>query len=426
MLGSDRFKAKAHGQSAAEIGSSQTNVCVVGDQGQGLAIASLLAHRGAHVSIVKSGKRSKLGEEKDLFNLSNAKRKTSRSVSRSSEHRDNLAIIRGKISEPTADLAEAKFIILSGAVTAYSGYLPLVRKYLRDGQSLVLLNAPIGAGLQFNQIMRTAGLDRKFNIVEIGSIFDSVLLDEDELIVGSVKCRASIAGNTRNQLRKCMHLDAFLPSELIPASNVLERGFCETERLLRPALLSFALLGTKKEGRGNSKGIGKTKSRLEISSMRSQAVINLLEKLEREICCLASAFKAVPPSLLIALEDGSLATIRSKGKLFLTAMMRRIRFENTIFIKALSRYYEDLVHTINLTEDPTQTARGLIKRDIIDNGTIVAELARLAQLQTPILDSVIDLAAGITNCDLRAKGRHLNDLGLSGYNLNEVIEFVNA
>lgn len=426
MLSSDSFRAKLRQKRATNINAGQTNICVVGDHGQGLAIASILAHRGAHVNIVKGARKVKPGSEKDLFNLRHDKSKTGRAISQSSEHRDSLSNIRAKIAEPSADLAEAKFIIFPGEVTAYSGYLPLVRKYLRDGQSLVLLNAPIGAGLQFNQIMRNAGLDRKFNIIETGSIFDSVRLDDHELVVGSIKCRASIAGNTRNQLRKCMHLDAFLPSELIPASNVLERGFCETEKLLRPALLSFALLCTRKEGRSNAKSISKSKSRLEVSSVRSQAVINLLEKLEREICCLASAFKAVPPSLLIALEDGGLATMRTKGKLLLTAMMRRIRFENTIFIKALSRYYEELVQTINCTDNPAQTARGIIKKDIVENGTIVADLARLAHLQTPILDSVIDLAAGITDCDLRAKGRHLTDLGLNGYNLNEVIEFVNA
>jgi hypothetical protein len=426
MISSAKFRTKLRRKPFVVNPSVKADVCVIGDDGPGLAIASLMAHRGASVSIVKVAKKSKASEENDLFNLKFSEEKSSKSSLRWSEHRESLDAIRAKVVEPTKDLAEARFVILPGNGTAYSGYVSLVRKYLRDGQNLILLNAPIGAGLQFRHLLRTAGIDRKFNIVEVGSIFDSVQLDGDKIVVGSIKCRASIAGNTRNQLRTCMHLDAFLPAELIPSSNVLERGFCETERLLRPALLSFALLGATADVRSPSKGIGKTKFKLETSSIGSQAVINLLEKLEREVCCLASAFKAVPPSLLIALEDGGLATMKTRGKLLLTAMMRRIRFENTVFIKALSRYYEELINTINATANPTQTARWLINKDIVENGTVVADLARLAHLQTPILDSVIDLAAGITNCDLRAKGRHLSDLGLTGYNLNEVIELVNA
>jgi hypothetical protein len=416
MLDGASFKTKVRKKTGSCLG---TNICILGDQLHSLAIAGMLADRGANVNVVKASKRSKMADEKKPFNFRNARRKARASMPEASNHRHSVAALKEKVSESASDLAQAEFVILSGEIADYSGYLTLLRKHGRDGQSLVLLNAPIGAALQFGNMLRKSSIERKFNIVEIGSIFDNVQLEADELVVTSVKCRAGIAGKTRNQLRNCMHLDAYLPAELIPASNVLERGFCETERLLRPALLSFALLG----GRGGSAAM---KARLGTSSIRSLAVINVLEKLEREICCLASAFKSVPPSLLIALEEGRLGRVQTKGKLLLTAMMRRIRFDNTIFIKALSRYYEELTERINSTENPAQTALGIIKKDVLENCTIVAAFARLAHLQTPILDSVIDLAAGITDTDLRQQGRTLNDLGLNGYNLNEIIEYVNA
>jgi opine dehydrogenase len=373
----------------------EKTVCIVGDGIYGLAVASLMSARCQHVEIVRLPKFDAL--EEPLFAHSDGQGHA--------EHRDSLERLRATVIEPNDNLIDAEYIILTGGIAAFDHYISLVQTYLRDGQNLVIVNAPIGAGLQFTHSLSQAGLSRRFNVAELGDLFYGIRSEGDTLVVGSVRARANLAGNTRNQLRRNIQLDALLPVELIPSSNVIERGLFEVERILRPALLLFGILG-ERAGEDFTAGLPKTIS--------NNATLTLLRRLETEVAALGRAYKSAAPSF---------ATI---GETSRNSNPRDNHLNDKKFEKVVERYYSDVMGSIALSVNPARRARSIVTKDLSEHVVILSELAKVARLATPALDSLIEFASGIADIDLRSQARTLADLGLGGFGLNDIVEFVNA
>jgi protein tyrosine phosphatase (PTP) superfamily phosphohydrolase (DUF442 family) len=374
----------------------EKTVCIVGDGIYGFAVASLMSARCKQIEIVRLNKFDAL--EEPLFAYSQGDART--------EHRDSLERLRGTVVEPSDNLFEAEYVILTGGIAAFDHYISLVQAYLRDGQNLVIVNAPIGAGLQFTHALSQAGLNRRFNVAELGDLFYGARAEGDTLVVGSVRARANLAGNTRNQLRKNIQIDALLPVELIPSSNVIERGLFEVERILRPALLLFGILG-ERAGADDTGGLAKTVS--------NDATLTLLRRLETEVAALGKAYKSVSPSFATIGETARNTHQRDNRNL-----------QDKKFEQAVETYYSDLMSSIALSVNPRRRARNIVMKDLSEHVVILSELARVARLATPALDSLIEFASGIADMDIRSRARTLSDLGLDGLGLNDIVEFVNA
>jgi len=374
----------------------EKTVCIVGDGIYGLAIASLMSARCKQIEIVKLPNFDAL--EEPLFAHSEGHGHA--------EHRDSLERLRSTVVEPNDNLFDAEYVILTGGIAAFDHYISLVQTYLRDGQNLAIVNAPIGAGLQFTHSLSQAGLNRRFNVAELGDLFYGVRSEGDTLVVGSVRARANLAGNTRNQLRKNIQLDALLPVELIPSSNVIERGLFEVERILRPALLLFGILG-ERAGGDSTAGLPKTIS--------NDATLTLLRRLETEVAALGRAYKSAAPSFATIGETARNSNPRENNHLI-----------DKKFEKAVESYYSDLMASIASSVNPSHRARRIVTKDLSEHVVILSELAKVARLATPALDSLIEFASGIADIDLRSQARTLADLGLGGLGLNDIVEFVNA
>ena len=63
---------------------------------------------------------------------------------------------------------------------------------------------------------------------------------------------------------------------------------------------------------------------------------------------------------------------------------------------------------------------------VCENFVMLAELAAKAYHPVPTIDSIIDEASKAAARDLRSEGRKLSDLGLSGMDIREIIEFINS
>ena len=373
-------------------------VCIVGDGLYGLAIASVLAQRCTALSIVKLPAFEVYDEPLFAYNDSQSM----------AEHRDSMARLKSIVVAPSSELAEAEYVIFTGGVSAYEKYVSIVKDYLRDGQNLIFLNSPIGAGLQFVHTLQKEKLERKFNVVELGNIFYGVRTDGDTLVIRSLRTRANIAGNTRNQLRKNMQFDALLPTELIPSSNLIERGLLETERLLRPTLILFGLLGL----RTSDHNLGLS------ASILNPTTLALLEKLESELGALAKAYKATPPIFGNIAETTTYSPSLAKNS--------NVRGHGPSLSDGVTACYLDLTRSISKASNPSERAKQILVRDLTEHVVILSELARLARINRQTLDSLIDLASGITDMDIRRNARNLSHLGLTGFDLPEIVELVNA
>jgi len=376
----------------------EKTVRIIGDGIYGLSVASLMSARCKQIEIIKLSSFDGLEEPLYAHSDGNGNGHT--------EHRDSLERLRGTVIEPNENLFDAEYIILTGGIAAFDHYISLVQTYLRDGQNLVIVNAPIGAGLQFTHALSQAGLNRRFNVAELGDLFYGVRTEGDALVVGSVRARANLAGNTRNQLRRNIQLDALLPVELIPSSNVIERGLFEVERILRPALLLFGILG-ERAGADSRSGLPTT--------ILNDATLTLLRRLETEVAALGKAYKSAAPAFATIGEKARNSSARENGHV-----------NDKKFETAVESYYSNLMGSIALSVNPSRRARRIVTKDLSEHVVILSELAKVAGLATPALDSLIEFASGIADIDLRSQARTLSDLGLGGLSLHDIVECVNA
>lgn len=361
-------------------------VCILTDGVEGLALASLLSNSCSVLSMVNL---VAVAESSDSCAVS-YRNETANHID---SMVDSIAKLQSLVVQASPDLAYCEYILYAGSIRSLLRNIDFIRRNMRDGQNLVLFDAPFGAGLQLIESLRGGGLNWNLNIAEVGNIFSTIWADADTLIIENIRSCSNVAGNTRNQLRKTIQIGNFLPLELIPASNILERGLLEIERVLRPVLLLFGLLRTTPNDYLKN-GVGLAESAM------NETTMCLLDKLERELALIAKAYKTVAPAFgAIARADQDPAD----ENLFAT-------------------WYIELLKSFKGISD----AKRSIVRDLTEHVCILTELARLAQLSTPTLESVVDLSSAVTDVDIRRHARNLSSLGLSGYEVADIIELVNA
>src|SRR5205814_1814616 len=114
----------------------------------------------------------------------------------------------------------------------YGASLVGLSPYLTNGQTIVLANAPLGAALQFSRELGAVKPGLQVNILEMGALFDSVKIDGNVALLVGPRKRVSVCGLSRNETRRALSAVSYLRGGFVPASNVLERGFTEVERLV--------------------------------------------------------------------------------------------------------------------------------------------------------------------------------------------------
>jgi hypothetical protein len=299
------------------------------------------------------------------------------------QRQNNVGQIRGnsKFAAVSCNIevvvAGASCILLQSSATKYGELIRLIAPYLSNGQTLVLVNAPLGGAFQCLNELRLVRTDIQINILEMGQLFDSMQVEHGVALAAGPRKRVSISGLTRNETRRGLAVARNLWMGLVPASNVLERGMLDAERLMRPALTLFAALG-------NSLANGNTVP---------AAILALLQGLDNEIQQISKAYKLVVPPFQQSLAD----YCERSGSTFDSQILEVCTREND----ALS----------------TEVGETLV---------LCEELARLARIPVPIVDSIIELSSVIVGEDLRKSARTLHDLGLVGFDFNEIVEIVNA
>jgi len=293
-------------------------------------------------------------------------------------------------------------IIICRPVTEYGALIERLATAMTNGQTVCLCNAPLGAGLQFKQLMRRANKELQLNIIEIGSLFDCARVEGSVLLIQGQREKVSFCGNSRNETRRGLAIVNTVSQGLVPTSNLLERGLSEVEKILRPVFLLFSLLGGRAGDLDN------------IATLVNPSLTKLIAALDAEIQSLAKVYQIVVPSFLDTLthfggvgwEDADClgqALINIAGNLLDQRQCERIT-----------------------PEVSTQTAAALLKSGVTETYTLLSEFARLSRMHAPVINSVIDLASIVTKSDLDKGGRKLSDLGLLGFDVQEIIEIINS
>jgi hypothetical protein len=227
-------------------------------------------------------------------------------------------------------------------------------------------------------------------------------MEDDVLAICGQREKVSFCGITRNETRRGLAMANAISQGLVPTSNVLERGLSEVEKILRPAFLLFALLGGRSEELDN------------IANLVNPRLTKLIVALDNEIQTLAKIYHVVVPSFLETLTHFGGVGWEDADCL------------GQALISIASNFLEQRLVDQTVTSMSPKDAIALLKVDVMETYTLLYDFARLSRTHVPVINSIIELSSIVVSEDLEKYGRKLANLGLLSFDVQEIIELVNA
>ncbi len=302
-------------------------------------------------------------------------------------------------------IGSAGTIMICESSINYGAIASLISPYLIDGQVICLVNAPLGAAFEFHHNLRKLDCNTRVIIIELGQLFNGVSLEDDgcTMSIQGIHRRVSVGGLMRNGTRRHFPNVSTLVKDIVPASNVIERGLCDVVRFVRPAL-AFAHLLSEDSFSFDPQSIKPTHT---FSNPYSWQLISGLEK---EVQAVAKSFGCVLPDFL------------------------RLFIEYPLYGEWQEAVPQNLKeafcsHGTGLalgSENSLEVSARVLEADVCETLTLFSSLASLSRTPVPVTRSIIDLASVMLGKQLATTGRSLENLGLVGFDLREIVELINA
>ncbi|HEY9783896.1 MAG TPA: hypothetical protein V6D17_00750 [Candidatus Obscuribacterales bacterium] len=378
-------------QQNAVFPGSASDICVYADNEVGLALACLLTQNGHGVRVLTNTPQAQMPREFEVR-----------------VRRAGVSSYRGELrfaaleSDVEQAMRKSESLVIPGGATECGAVLKQMIPHMRHGQTLCLVNASLGAGLQCAHDARTQRKDLQLNVIEMGNLFDFAKVEENVLLIIGQRENVNICGNSRNETRRGLPVANAFSGGLVPASNVIERGLSDVERILRPTLLLIGIVGGRDESLDN------------ICSLLNPSLISIATSLDAEIQSLAKVFKCVVPTFPQALRE------------FALSHTARCQAAQGSLEDVLLHLGQSLLEQAQAEALSPEAARQVLKRDVAETLVLLSDMGRLSRTPLPILNSIIELASAVLQSDLSKQGRTLSDLGLVGYDVQEIIELVNS
>ncbi|MBX9691048.1 MAG: hypothetical protein K2Z81_01620 [Cyanobacteria bacterium] len=368
-----------------------SEMCIICDGAEGLALSNLVA--ADSVLLYRDGVVGKYPNLDELQAREFEVRERGAAVCSS---RGNT---RGDLrnGDDVEEIRKAEGILISLKTTKYGALIDRLGKAFRDGQTICLINAPLGASLQFRHLLNQADCDRKVNILETGKLFDLAKVESNTLLISGMRERVSVCGVERNETRRGLNIAQAIVDELVPSSNVIERGLADVERIVRPVLLLTALMS------------GKAHQISEIPSLLSPAVLRLLVAVEREVQMLAKCFQCVVPTFVRSLDE-------------FAGVGKRLPRPESID-EALRSLGPALFSQLS---DQTNSHAEMLAEDVCETLTLLMDLGTLSRSPVGVISSVVEMASVVVGSNLLDKGRNVSSLGLVGFDCAEIGDLVNS
>lgn len=272
------------------------------------------------------------------------------------------------VNVPSAYMRSPDVLVLWAKDVDYVRSLDKVAEQLRPGQTVFVVDAPLGAAFELSQKIFKLRKRMAVNLIETGPVFKHATMDNGVLKISGLKDQVPVCGRSVNETRSGISVGDRLFNGLVPASSIFERWLADGSEIIIAAKRLFHVM----EESGARTVRGRT------------------------------AFSTAEPPVLSALEE----EIQALGK---------------VFNVSIGATKADTDFGYSQDAEKNQLAN-----EICDNIVLISDLAKLAYQPVPAIDSIIELASVILGKDLRRCGRHLEDLGLSGMNIHEVLELINS
>lgn len=305
--------------------------------------------------------------------------------------------LQGVVGQPvlfTTNIGEAvdgaEIIMITTTATAHRDIALALMPYLDDGQYVVLNPGRTAGALEFYQVLKSNGFTKKIHLAEAQTlIYACRIIEHGKVNVIGIKDRVLLAGYPASETNQIIENLKPIYDCFYPAKNVLRTSFENIGAIFHPSVLLF-----------NAASIERGESFYFYRDM-TPGLAHIIETLDSERLAVAKAFGI---ELISAKDWISYAYIGVEGDTLCERMQNN------------PAYYDILA--------PTKINCRQITEDIPTGIVPLAEFGDIAGIDTPIMDSLIELCSSLMHIDYKETGRTLRNLGLENLSVEEILKLV--
>ncbi|MFW9864165.1 MAG: NAD/NADP octopine/nopaline dehydrogenase family protein [Candidatus Thorarchaeota archaeon] len=295
----------------------------------------------------------------------------------------------------TDDMAYAidgrKLLIVTVPAQAHTFFAETMGPHLEEGQTVLLMPGRTGGALEFAKVLSD------------NSYGDGILLGEaqtfslvsrttgpDSVLVSKVKNYVEVSAFPASHNRQLVNAFNRLPLTFQMVDDVMDTSLNNIGAMLHPTptILCAGLLESKKGGYNH------------YHDAISKTVGKLVERMDAERIKVSQQFVSQPMPLLEWLRN----TYDAEGSTLCEC------------IRSIDTYDE--------VGSPSSLDHRYVLEDVPTGLVPISHFGKLAGVETPAIDAVIDMACQLYEVDFWGSGRNLETLGLEGLSPTEVREYV--
>lgn len=299
----------------------------------------------------------------------------------------------GKVDLVTDVLSQAvqnaELIMVTTVANAHSAIAYQLAPLLEEGQTIVLNPGRTFGALEFRKIIEQYSSKRVYIAETQSLLYACRAEDNGEVRIIGIKDRLPVAAYTSEDTDIVLKKLNLLSDSFIKANNIFETSLDNIGCIFHPAIVLF-----------NAASIEKGESFYFYNDM-TPLIASFIEALDRERLAIGRKLNV---ELISAFNWISYSYKEVTGDTLYERMMN-----NPAYYKIMA---------------PQTLNSRLLTEDIPTGVLPLIEIAQLLDIETPLLNSVYSITAELLKTDFRQRGRTLNNLGLSGVNIEEFIKTI--
>jgi len=353
-------------------------VAVIGAGHAGRGLASYLSIHGFDVSLYN----------RTIANVKRISKRGGIKVHGLFEVFANLSLVTDDIAKAIED---RDILVIIVPAQAHTSIAKSMVPHLKSGQTILLMPGRTGGALEFARFLRSHSYSDEILLGEAQTYsFVSRITGPDSVLISKVKNSTKVSAFPAFHNRRFMRSLRRLPITFNMADDVMETSLDNVGAMLHPTptILSAGLLESKEGGYNH------------YHDAISKSVGLLIERMDAERVRVSREFVSQPASLLEWLRSSYDA-------------------EGTTLCECIQSIdaYDDV-------GSPSSLDHRYVLEDVPTGLVPISYLGRLAGVETPAIDAMINMACQLYDYDFWSSGRTLGNLGLEGLNPSEVREYV--
>lgn len=285
-------------------------------------------------------------------------------------------------------LAETSYLIIAAPQTMYKELAWSLSPWLRSRHTIVLYGGGIGACLEFEKYLLANGVCG-VKVVEIDPLFHCERKNNATVKVHAMRQWGQFSSTSPASTFDCDSLVTRLFPKLEAAGNLLSRGLCDYHAIVYPVVEAF---GADAE---------MSAALSELVSTMTEKIDDVYNHLENELNLLADTY-----------STSRIPTTHSIRRMYGAIAQTPLEAVSMVPKYGQAAPWQDMVRTLSETVSTVYVP--------------LYELARLANLRTPAIDSVINMSAVMCGVDFLTHGRTLSQMGLQGLSQREIVRKLNG